>query len=221
MGNRAKAMAVIKQRLSMFAGYDESVKEVESMLNDLTDKEFDAYMHKLRNGEETLPYIKPNLSKTKMSLKKNLEIAEKVGHSFFERLWLTDTDTGETYLTPIKYLILRLPIRRQQQHLHKKVSIPSTNTSVDDLTGQVTGPSASSRLSYPEMQVLYSQNLRHSIAELFTFRGGNVEMNNALERDAKSGEFPSMEDVFDPNSRVRSTEVLNVMFKAQHLNFNA
>lgn len=221
MGNRAKAMAVIKQRLSMFTGYDESVKEVESMLNDLTDKEFDAYMHKLRSGEETLPYIKPNLSKVKMSLKKNLEIAEKVGHTFFERLWLTDTDTGETYLTPIKYLVLRLPIRRQQQHLHKKVSIPATNTAVDDLTGQVTGPSASSRLSYPEMQVMYSQNLRHSIAELFTFRGGNVEMNNALERDAKSGDFPSMEDVFDPNSRVRSTEVLNVMFKAQHLNFNA
>lgn len=221
MGNRAKAMAVIKDRLSMFTGYDESVKEVEALLNALSDKEFDVYMQKLRDGNEILPYIKPNLSKSKMSLKSNLAIAKKVGLELFERLWLTDPETDEVYLTPIRYLILKMPIRRQQQHLHKKVSIPSTNSAVDDLTGQVTGPSASSRLSYPEMQVLYSQNLRHCIAELFTFRGGNVPMNNALERDAKSGEFPSMEDVYDPDVRVRSTEVLNVLFKSQHLKFNA
>lgn len=220
MSKRLATMKMIIEKLSMFDGYNDSVKEIENMLNALSDKDFHQYMLSLQSGDEVLPYIKENLAKTKISVERNLKIAEKLGHQFFQRLWLTDKETGDVYLTPIRYLVMDMPLRRQQQHLMKKISIPESNSHIDDLTGQVTGPSKGSRLSYPEMQILYSQGLRHSITEMFTFRGGNIKANAALERDALTHDFPSMAASYDPNTKVRSNEVLSIFLNSAHLSNN-
>jgi hypothetical protein len=217
---REEATKLAIKLLSMFDGYNDSVKETEMMLNDLSDKDFDAFMTALAEGKDYLPYILPTMGKIKMSTARNLEIAEKIGHQFFHRLWLTDPASGEVYLTPKRYLVMDLPLRRQQQHLQKKIRIPESNKSVDDMTGQVTGDSKGASISFPELQILYSQGLEQTIRELFKFRGGDEEAYKALNRDAMQSGVPSMDAVDTGNTRPQSTETLGILLKSMHLNNN-
>lgn len=217
---RKEATDYAVKLLSKFAGKNESVKEIETMLNSLSDKGFDEYMQRVLDGEETIPYVSPNLSKVRLSVEQNLKIAEELGHEFFQRLWLTDPATGEVHLTPKKYLVIDLPIRRLQQHLHKKIKIPEDNQHVDEMTGQVTGVSKGSKISFPELQVLYSQGLNESIRELFKFRGGDEEAYKALNRDALLTGFPSMNSVDGGDTQVKATDILSILFKSAHLNNN-
>lgn len=217
---RKDATAYAVELLSKLAGKNASVDELEGMLNALTDPQFDGYMTSLMSDEETLPYIVPNLGDIRLNVDTNLKLAEELGHQFFERLWLTDAATQETYLTPEKYLIIDLPLKRLQQHLHKKISIPDNNTRVDQLTGQPTGDSQGSGVSFPELQILYSQNLESTIRELFKFRGGDEEAYKALSREILSGGLPSMDAVDTGDTRARSSETLKTLLKAAHIDNN-
>jgi hypothetical protein len=219
---RKEATDYAVKLLSKFAGKNESVTEIQSMLDNLSDKGFDEYMKRLLAGDETLPYIAANLGKVRLSVEQNLKIAEELNHEFFERLWLTDPATGEVHLTPKKYLVIDLPLRRLQQHLHKKIKIPQDNNHLDEMTDQPTksGPSAGSKISFPELQVLYSQGLDQSIRELFKFRGGDTKAFNALNRDALMTGLPSMNSVDDGDTQVKATEILSILFKSAHLNNN-
>lgn len=210
----------VVEYLSMFAGYNDSVKNTEAMLNDLSDKEFFSYIETLGAGENILPYTKPNFSKTKITVKKNLQIAKKLGHNFFQRIWITDDKTGVTYLTPVPYLVVDIMFARQQQHLEKKASIPSTNKVIDELTGQVTGESKGSSLSLPEMQVMYSQGLTQSIRELYKFRGGDNEGYRRLTQFAMQTSEASMDAIDDGTTRTKSGIILNVFLHGMHLRNN-
>lgn len=216
--NRTAATKEAVKLLSMFDGYNDSVKEIEAQLNQLSDTAFDSYMKKLRDGEEYIPYYMPTLSKVKITSEKNLKIGKKIGVKFFQRLWLTDSATGNTYLTPLKYLVIDLPFRRQQQHLIKKASIPKDNKHVDELTGQVTGKnSKGSSMSFPEMQILYSQGLNESIRELYKFRGGDEVAHRNLVRNIITTGDNSLDNADDGVSRPKSTETLSILLKAAHL----
>lgn len=207
--------------LSMFAGYNDSVKEVEAQLNSLSDTAFESYMRSLRDGTEYIPYYMPTMNNIKITSEKNIKIGKKIGVKFFHRLWLTDSATGKTYLTPIEYLVVDLPFRRQQQHLIKKASIPKDNKHVDELTGQVTGKnSKGSSLSFPEMQILYSQGLNESIRELYKFRGGDETAHRTLVRNILQTGDNSLDNADDGRSRPKSTETLSILLKAAHLDNN-
>jgi hypothetical protein len=219
--NRKKAMDAYVRLYSMFGGYTAGVKEIEAMLNDLSDKEFKAYMERVRDGEEVIPYIDNIMSGSKVTLEGNLAIADKLGHNFYERLWIEDPVTGDVNLTPQTYLIVDLPFRRQQQHLLEKIGIPDSNNHIDEMTGQVTGPSKGSRVSYPEMQIgLYAKGLKASTMELFTIRGGNTDAYAAMERDAYNGEFPSINAFYDSSTTTKSNVTLSILFKGAMLDNN-
>lgn len=220
MPDREQATQTAVEMLSKFAGYNSSVEQVEQMLNGLSDEQFDRYMQQLRDGEQIIPYIAPNLQDINLSSETNLSIAEELGHEFFEQIWLTDSSTGETYLTPKKYLVIDLPVKRLQQHLQEKISIPEHNRSVDDRTGQVVGESKGATISFPELQVLYAQGLDETIRELFTIRGGNEQDFREYERQIMQTGQVSLDAVDDPDSRVRSTEVLSALLKAAHIENN-
>ena len=217
---RTEATKDIVTLLSKFAGKTTAVTDLEEMVNGLTDKQFDGYMEAMLEGEETLPYVVPNLGKVRLSVEKNLKIAEELKHDFFEQLWLTDPATGEVHLTPEKYLVIDLPLKRLQQHLEKKMRIPDDNSRIDELTGQPSGASKGSRISFPELQVMYSQGLDKTIEELFKFRGGDEEAYKALSREILSGGVASMSAVDPGDTRARSTDVLQIMLKSAHLNNN-
>lgn len=217
---RKEATDLAIKLLSKFSGKNDSVKAIEEMLNGLSDKAFDEYMVKMSEGEEILPYIIPNLSNSRLSVETNLKIAEELKHPFFERIWLTDPATGETYLTPEKYLVVDLPLKRLQQHLHDKISIPADNKHVDDLTAQPTGDSKGSKISFPELQILYSHGLDDVIRELFKFRAGDEEAFRAMEREIAQKGSVSMNDIDTGDTKPKATRTLGVLLRAAHLENN-
>jgi len=161
------------------------------------------------------------LSKHNLDIKRNFEIAKDLDHEFFQHLWLTDPQTGQVVKTPTKHLVLILPLRRQAQMLYKKVSIPEHNQAVDERSGQPTMPSKGASISYPELQVNAAKGLDKMVLELIKYRGGDTRSFNAMNRSIlETGEASLDEiDAQDP-STVKSTQTLDVMLKAMHLNSN-
>lgn len=195
-------------------------KEIyEKALGKMTNAQFDDYMKKLESGEEVLSLTVPNLSKKRLSVERNLKVAKKLGHNFFQRLWLTDPHSGSTYLTPIPYLVVDLPLRRQAQLLTKKISIPESSDTADVLTGQATGPSKGASLSFPELQTLHAQGLEKTIEELIKFRGGDEEAYRAMNKELIDKGSVSLDSI-QTNSRVKSTETLSTFLKAAHIQNN-
>lgn len=217
MGNRKAATAELLKCIDMLLPGSENAKLYEERLSKLTDEEFEDYMRKLESGEEILSLIAPNLSKNKISLERNLKVAEKLGVKLFERLWLTDPVTGREYLTPVEYLIVDLPMRRQQQLLIKKIAIPEDNRHIDEMTGQPTGPSKGASLSFPELQVLSAQGMDRSIEELIKFRGGDIKAFLAMNRQIIETGGVSQDAIKRTPTKVKSTETLSTLLKAAHL----
>lgn len=185
--------------------------------NAMSDKELDDYVAKLATGEEILPLTAPNLAKEKLSMDRNLALAKELGHNFFPHLKLTDSATGITYRTPERYLVMKLSVRRQRQLLRKKITIPEGTRHVDEFSGQVTGPSKGSRISLPELQVLYSQDLTDPIVELIKYRGGDIKGQQLMYRSLMETGRVSMRNLERFNTRVKSTDTLSVILQGMML----
>lgn len=219
MSAREKATEELLYWIDQFVPGGENKALYEKQLNALSDEAFHRYMGQLRDGEQTLSLVVPNLSKNRLSVERNFKLAKKLGHSFFERLWLTDPHTETTYLTPIPYLVVDLPIRRQAQMLSKKTNIPEKSDTVDVLSGQPTGPSKGSSLSFPELQTLHAQGLERTIEELTKFRGGDEQAYRSMNRSLIDSGTVSL-DRIEGVSRVKSTETFSAFLKAAHLQNN-
>lgn len=218
MNNRKAATQEVLKWIEKILPGSENVAFYAERLKGLSDAQFDDYMKKLESGEETLSLIAPNFEgKTKLTVERNLEVAKELGHAFFERLWLTDPITRQTYLTPQKYLVVDLPLRRQQQLLIKKISIPEHNRSSDDLTGQASGDSHGAALSFPELQVLYALGMDRSIEELIKFRGGDLKAMRMLYQQLVDTGAGNQDSVKRIPTRVKSTETLETFLKSMHL----
>lgn len=217
MSNREKAMKVCIEGLkSMFPNTDipETVAKNLALLN---DEQFDAYMAKLEDGSEVLSVAVPNLCETKVSMDALFATAKSWDYDPFQQIWLTDAKTGTTYLTPEKYLVVYMPIRRQQQTLTGKISIPDHNRSFDDMSGQVTGDSKGASLSLPEIQILRSQGLDRPILELIKVRGGDHEAMRAAHRQIIETGDAGLDGLLSVGTRAKSTETLSAWMTAQHI----
>lgn len=220
MGNRKAATAECLRWINELVPNGQVVEDMETVLNELSDEEFDQYMELLESGEEIISIAVPNLGKDKLELERLLDVGTQLGHSFFERLWLTDAKTGVTSLTPEAYLVVDLPLRRQQQLLAKKVSIPDHNRQIDELTGQPVGDSKGAALSGPELQILRSQGLDRPVLEMIKARGGDEKARRILYRQIHESGSASLEDVMQAGTRVKSTETLSTLLTAMHLKNN-
>lgn len=217
MGNRQAATAELVRWIDKFIPGSKQGALYQERLDALSDEQFDQYMQKLESGEEIVSLTVPNLSKQALSIERNFQIARQLKHEFFQRLWLTDPATGVTYLTPVRYLVIDLPIRRQQQLLIKKISIPEGNHHVDELTGQPAGPSKGSKLSFPELQVLFAQGLDRSIEEMIKFRGGDNKAYRIMSRSIMETGGASQDAIKVNPTRVKSTETFSILLKAMHI----
>jgi hypothetical protein len=217
MGNRKAATEYLLKWIERLMPGGPSPAIYEAQLKAMSNKDFDELMHRLANGEEVLWIIAPNLADSKLDTGRNLKIAEELGHEFFEYLWLTDHITGLTYKTTIKYLVVDLPLRRQQQMLQKKISIPEDNRHVDELSGQPTGPSKSARVSFPELQVLFAQSMDKSLTELIKVRGGDEKAFRAMNARIIETGGCSIDSIAAAGTKVKSTQTLAVLLKAMHL----
>lgn len=182
----------------------------------MTDKEFEAFIERLEKGEEVIHVVSPNLAKDRVSVENNLNVAEELGHQFFQRLWLTDPNTGELYRTNDTYLVVDLPLRRQAQTLAKKISIREDESRVDELTGQASARGGS-KLSFPQIQSLYARGADKAIEELIKYRGGDEKALRAMRQSIVKSGGASMTALAPLTGKTRSTEMFGVILKAMHL----
>jgi hypothetical protein len=216
-GNRRAAENVILTYIGKLLPGSQNTDIYKDMFASMDDEQFDAFMVGLEDGSIRLALIAPIMNENALDVQRNLQIAEELGHQFFERVWMEGKEGSAPYLSPIPYLVVDLPLRRQAQLLVTKISIPEHNRSVDNLTGQPTGESKGSKISYPEVQILAALNLDQTLTEFIKFRGGDVQGFNAMnESIAKSGGV-SLAAISSLGTRVKSTDALKTYLTAMHL----
>lgn len=215
--NRKAAEAVILKYVDKLLPGSENTRLYKDLFAGMSDKQFDEWMGKLEAGEIRLAIIAPNLNEPKLEIERNLALAEELGHQFFERIWIDGSNEVPPYLSPIPYLIVDLPLRRQAQLLVKKRAIPEDTRSVDDFTGQPTGKSKGSKISYPEMQILMALDLPASLTEWLKFRGGDVKGFDAMNRAISETGGVSLNAIAALGTKVKSTQTLSTFLTCAHL----
>jgi hypothetical protein len=216
-GKRKEAQQYILDHIEKLAPGGENKQLYADKFSKMDDAQFEAMVLGLEDGTISLAVIVPNFSKIKINVQKNLALAEEMGHQFFQRIQMPAKDGMPAYLTPIPYLVIDLPVRRQAQLLEKKISIPEDNNSIDDFTGQPTGKSKGSRVSYPEIQVLAALGLNDSLTEFLKYRGGDekgfVAMNTMLSRTGGV----SQKAIEPYAGGVKATATMSAYLTAMHL----
>lgn len=215
--NRKAAEAFVLLYIDKLIPGSDNVQIYKDLFASMNDEAFEQFINDIETGKSKLAIIAPNLSEHSLSVDRNLEIANELNHSFFERIWLEDPNGGPNYLSVKKYLVVDLPLRRQAQLLIKKISIPDDNRSIDHMTGQPTGNSKGSKISYPELQILASLQLDKTITELIKYRGGDTNGFNAMNDSiAKTGGV-SQTTLDQLGTKVKSTSILSTYLTSMHL----
>lgn len=221
MTPRERATAELLYFIDQFVPGSANREIYEQRLGEMSDAEFEAFIGRLESGEEILALFVPNLSKHRITIERNFKIAKKLGYDFFQHLYLTDPHTGQVVKTPIKHLVIDLPLRRQAQTLYKKSSIPETNQLIDERSGQPSELAKTARVSYPELQVNSAKGLDNMILELIKFRGGDAKAFNAMNRQILESGEASLEAIAAQGpTTVKATQTLAVLLKSMHLNSN-
>jgi len=220
MGNRKGATDFLLEQIDKFAPGSPNKAIYENRFTQMSDADFEQFVDDIATGKEVLVYYSPNAGEFPLSKERNLQMAKDLGHDFFQQMILTDPDTGLVFETPERYLVVDLPIRRQAQTLEKKVSIPENDQHIDQLTDQPTGPSKGSKISFPELQILYGQGYDRVIEELIKFRGGDTKAYQLLKTLASTDGVVTQDNIKQVPTRVKSTEVVSTILKVMHLDNN-
>jgi hypothetical protein len=219
-GNRKAAEKVILEWMNQIDPSGVNTKQYEQFFANMDDKAFDAYIEAIEKEEDYVSVTMPNLGDTKITTENNLKLGEKLGINFFQRIWYTDPATGVTALTPQKYLVVELPVRRQIQTLVNKISIPEDNKHVDEMTDQPTGVSKGSSISFPEILVMYAAGHEKAIEEMIKVRGGDLKALQIMEKSIHETGGASLQVIGKAGTRVKSTETLAILMKGAHLDNN-
>lgn len=218
MKNRHKAEAFILDIINSLSPGNLNVEVYKRLFKSMTDDDFDKYMDDLKNERKYLVFIAPNFGKHSISVERNLEIAEqKLNHDFFQQVWFGQKGDIPAYLSPEKYLIIDLPLRRASQLLTKKISVPEHNRTVDFLTGQPTGDSKGSKISAPELKILATMDIDNAILELIKYRGGDKRGYAALNGMMTRNGTANLSVLKNFADGVGSTKTLKSYLTAMHL----
>lgn len=215
--NRKKTEEFIIKQIDTIAPGGFNKKLYEDLFAKMSNKEFEDFMFDLQKKKITLSIIMPNTEKSTLDIDRNIKIAKELGYDFFQRIKFTGNKDLPDYITPNKYLVFSLPIRRAAQLLSKKISIPSDDKTIDLTTGQVTGDSKGSKLTMPEIQVLTGMGLKHSIVELLRDRGGDLGAKNAMSTLLFKQGSVSQATLAQYATGVVSTKTLSTYLKAMHI----
>lgn len=220
LGNRAAAEAVVLKWVEEILPGGGNAKLYKDLFSGMSDEQFDAWIQQLESGEAHVRIFVPPLRDVAMDTTRNIEVGKRMGVEFYQRLWLTDPVTGDCTLTPKKYMVIHLPLRRQQQLRVKKTSVPDDNLHINQLTGQATGVSKGASFSYPEWQIFYAKGLNYSGLELAKLRGGDLDAYAEMNRQIARTGSANMTEILSMNSRPESTITLNIILKSMMLDNN-
>ena len=197
----------------------DNTKRWQNLFGSMDDKQFSEFMEHLNKGECQLNVIMPNMKKVPR-IPDLVKAAEKIGLKLAHRLWLPDrTNPGKKYLTNEEHLVLELPIRRAQQEWDKKLQVPSRDTHVDALTGQVILDDRACHLSTPEIQSLSTRGLEKTLQELVRVRGGDVNAYGDFKRQLEESGEASMNSL-DPRTRARAGVLSHILLQSMMIDNN-
>lgn len=215
--NRSAAEALCLTYIKKISPNSKNDQIYKDLFASMSNEEFDRFIADLESGKRFLSIIEPNMAGTGLSVENNLKVAEELGHEFFQRLWIDGKEGEPAYLTPIKYLVVDLPLRRASQLLIKKIKVPEHNRVVDTLSGQPTGESKGAKISYPEVQVCGAMGLENSMIELMKYRGGDVKGNKAYNAMLSKMGTTNLKTLSQYASGVESTKTMRTFLNAMHL----
>ena len=158
----------------------ENRKLYENRFKGMTDEAFKRFMERLASNQEILMIVLPNHQEGGLSIENNLKIGDKIGHDFFTRVMVVGKDGLPDHLTPIKFMVIDLPVRRFSQTLDKKIRVPKNAKVIDSLTGQVTGDSKGAAITGPEVHILSAMGLEAPLIEALKYRGGDRQGRTAF-----------------------------------------
>lgn len=193
-------------------------KRYRQIIAQMNDKEFDQFMNYMKEGKWQLHLVAPNMI-VNLQNEDLLKACDMIGLDLFQKVWMYDRATGRKFLTDNKYMFVKLPIRRQQQFLDEKISVPDNDRTIDGLTGQVTGDSRSCSITNPEIQILAARGLDKTLKELVNVRGGNIHGYSEFRRMLEENGEADL-DMIDPNSRTRASVVGGKLLQSMMLDTN-
>lgn len=220
MSNREKATQELLHFIDRILPGSENVAIYKARLEAMNDTQFDAYMKRLGTEEEMLYFYAPNNAEKEITVEHLLKVGDELDYDFFHHLILTDPSTGITYRTPVKHLVLDLPLRRQVQLRSKKTSIPENNLVVDERSGQPAHESKGSSISYPEVQILSARGLTNCTIEYLKPRGGDEVAMNVINRSIAETGSASLEELKFYPSKVKAVSTLSSYLTGMQLKVN-
>lgn len=218
MTQRQKATDYLLAHLDKIDPSGHNSKITGQQLAALSDEQFAQLMQDFEEGKDRPAIYAPAFGPVKLDVQRNLNLFKELGHDPFQQLWIGSTDPQTPrYLSPIKYLVMELPVRRQSQLLIKGISVTEHTRSVDQRTGQVAGDSSAAKVSYPELNILRGMGMEQTTKELIKFRGGDLKGFDAMNAMAyRQGEV-SLHAIANSASGVESTSAMKVSLTSMHL----
>lgn len=217
----AKRKAVEEKVLFAMDAMDPSGKNTTRYKNffaKMSDSDFHTWMCNLRDGKDMIAIYFANLT-DKITVDSLRTAAKTLGVKLFERLKLWDEPTKTWYITPKEYMILEVPVRRFSQFVDHKLCVPQMDKKIDILSGQVMrhyGRAGS--ISQVEVQALYAKNLKETIKELISIRGGDVVAQADFTRELE--ETGRASGIKTSNSMPRSAVTLKELFAGMLIDTN-
>lgn len=220
MSNKNEITAEFLKVLEAMAPGNQNVEMYKTYFNEISDE---AFHHLMTESNDILPFYSPNLTNDEIDLDTVLKVGEEMlGIKFFQQLILVDPDTGVEYITPEKYLVILMMVRRQSQHVTKGLSVAEDSAHIDSLTGQASGPSKVTQITAPEVVALESlgQVGVNMLKELINVRGGNVKAFQEARRQLENHGIFSLADMEKLNSRPEVIETLKSYLRGMMLDSN-
>jgi len=215
--SRAKVEKFWLEAIRELEDGDVNVDIHKELLKGLSNKEFEQLMQNFRDKVEYPSMVVPNGAEFTLNTARSRKVGERLGVNFFQRIVYTDPATGETIVTPEKYIVSHQTARRQKEHLIKKQSIPEGDSVIDAATGQVTGADKGSRMSLPELQALEGKRMHAGLAETTHIRGGDGKALQAMRKSIQqTGRF-SLAPIQAAGTKTTSTQTMRATLIAMLL----
>lgn len=196
-----------------------NLKRYEEFFAGLSDSEFDNWMTTLRDNPHAKITLMVPPFKVVIDPKNSFKAARFLGIELLERVKLWDPAGKRYCLTPEKYYILKLPIRRLKQYLLDGLSVPDSDKRLNPLTDQVVKPDKGSAISFPQAQMIAEKGLTTTLHELMTIRGGDQEAYAKMKTQIEeTGESDT--SVMEGTRGVKSVQTLRSFLNAMHLETN-
>jgi len=216
---RAETQAYIMKVIQMVEPSGYNAKVYEEFFAEMDDAAFDKWMHALRDSRDAKLKLLVPPFKVVLSPGAAFKAAKFLGLEILERLRLWDPVGRRYCLTPEKYFLLKLPVRRLKQYLLDGLSVPDSDKRLNPLTDQVVKPDKGSAISFPQAQMIAEKGLTTTLQELMTIRGGDLEAYSRMVTEIETT-GDSDTGVMHGTKGVKSVMTLRSFLNAMHLDSN-